>query len=163
MSMVGAIPLRMTGVRLLTELCAALIATIAASVHHCTGHGLHCVSSSWSGQSKESMFLMQRLTLIATWTPDKRWHICLTGNEATLHKCGPCPLLAYWLHWIFAHLRVIVVPHHCWHFVTFGITDLVQSTDSSHTLVSLKTNLSCFWLSGIFAVWQMYFLLQKPL
>lgn len=65
--------------------------------------------------------------------------------------------------WLLPLLWVLVVPHHCWHFVTFGITGLVQWTDSSHTLVSLKTNLSYFLLSGTFAVWQMYFLLQKAL
>ena len=76
-------------------------------------------------------------------------------DEDTLHECGPCPLLAHWLQWTFDPLMgLLVVPYHCWHFFSFGITGLVQLT--SPVPIVLETSLSCFWLSWPFAIWQWF-------
>ena len=96
-------------------------------------------------------------TACQTWTADKRWRICLTENKATLHECGPHPLLAFWIHWTLDPcLRATGGTSLLLTFFSLGVIGLVQSTDCNHTIVALETNVSCFWLSGAFTVWQWY-------
>lgn len=151
MSMVGAVPMRLTGVKLLTEFCTALIAAIVSVIV------LDMVQNHHGEQGTENRSLCFWCKGYH-WLPDldswqKVTHLSHRELGHTVWVC-PYPLLAYWLYWTFDPLSgLLVVSQWCWYLFSFGVTGLVQPTDSSHTIVVLKTNLGHIFA---FLVWQWY-------